>query len=341
MCRKRILLTGLSIMVLGSWCCCVPMTRAAETAGDSLMKIAFLGDSISAGVGASTPARRYATLVTKGLSQGQGKFEEVNLAISGSTMVDQPWPAPLSSGYPHRLRQALENKPDILVIQHGTNDNAVGSSAGEFLWSYRQAVRAIKEKLPRTKIVCMTICPSWGVAQATDAWLNQANAGIQEIAAAEQTLLAHTNFKLRHRRDLFPDGIHPNDEGHRIMAESVLEALQANAVQSRDNFDFVCMGPGQYRICGYVFEVKPDNPQAAAGWVCFRGVDKNGFTYRSDYPVEMASAFLRYNRDFTLTLTSEKGPVAEGNGHRDNYTGQGMFSLPPTGEKEFTGRINY
>ena len=180
-------------------------------------KILFMGDSISVGVGASSTAQRYTTLITNKLNEGKGYFEESNVAISGSTLVDHPWPKPGSSGYPHVLKKALELRPDIFVIQHGTNDNAIGSSLEEFLWSYRQVVLTIKEKLPQTQIVCMIICPSWNVVNSSKDWLNRANIGIQEIAAMEKTLIAYVNFKLHNQKELFPDGIHPNDIGHKII----------------------------------------------------------------------------------------------------------------------------
>jgi len=210
----------------------------------------------------------------------------------------------------------------------------VGASIGEFLWSYRQTVRAVKEKLPQTKIVCMTICPSWGITNSTEEWLNQANIGVQEIAALENTLLAHTHFRLQNRRDLFPDGIHPNDEGHRIMAESVIDALQEDKVKSKDTFDFICRGAGQYRICGMVFDIKTGDSARQDGWVCFRNMQKGGFTYLSDYPIEITTPFLWYDKD--LVITTIPKDLANGNlqGRRDPYRGCGNFSLPPTNGRE-------
>jgi lysophospholipase L1-like esterase len=296
------------------------------------MAILFIGDSISVGVGALVPENRYTALVTNALNQQHKGYDykELNFAVSGSTLVDQLWPEPNSSGYPYVLEKAIRSKPDIVVIQHGTNDNVAGSSIGQFLWSYQQVVRTIKEKLPRTRIVCMTICPSWGIASSTKEWRTQANVGIQEIAAMENTLLAHTNFKLKNRREFFPDGIHPNDEGHRIMAESVIEALDANEIRSKDRFDFICDGFGQYRICGYVFDIKAENSQDHDSWVCFYGVSKKGFTYVSDCNVDIASTFKLYDRDFIMKPAPEDANMSEAKSHRNNYTGQGMFSLSQT-----------
>lgn len=291
--------------------------------------VLFVGDSISIGVGASSSAKRYTTLVVESLNKKHDdcKFTELNLGISGSTLVDQSWPSPRSSGYPYILQKVIKAKPDIVVIQHGTNDNAVGCSLGNFLWSYRKFIRTVKKELPKTKIVCMTICPSWSVPIADSQWLECANVGIQEIAACENTLIAHTNFMLHNRRELFPDGIHPNDEGHRIMADSVVKTIEANDIKSKDNFDFICSQPGQYRICGYVFDVKPQGNQST-GWACFYNVGKTGWSYISDYSVNVASPFKLYDSDFNMMIKNEQGERIGSESRWKNNYGQGLFALP-------------
>ena len=313
----------------------------SSTTAKKPQKIVFVGDSISCGIGASSSKSRYTTVLTALLNVKEKKYKEVNLGISGSTLVDQLWPVPNSSGYPHSLAKALAEKPDIFVIQHGTNDNAVGASVGEFLWSYRQTVCTIKENLPQAKIVCMTICPSWGVFNSTREWLNLANIGIQEIAAFENTLLAHTNFKLHNRRELFPDGIHPNDEGHRIMAESVIEALLANDVKTKYKFDFICNGMGQHRICGYVFTSKAGDSVRDDGWICFRDFQKDGFTYISDYQIEITTPFKLYDKELVIKSISKDSAVDKLKGRCDKYRGCGVFSLPQTKNKEVVVKIDW
>jgi len=337
---QKILAVCLIVIIVHA--CCLGAPSVADVGMSTRnMSILFIGDSISTGVGASGPANGYTTLITTALNRRHKgyKYEEINLAISGSTLVDQLWPVPNSSAYPYILEKAIRSKPDIVVIQHGTNDNAAGSSIGQFLWSYKEVVRTIKEKLPRIRIVCMTICPSWGISSSTKGWLTQANVGIQEIAAMENTLLAHINFELKNRREIFPDGIHPNDEGHRIMAESVIKALDENKMMSKKRFDFICDGSGQYRMCGYVFTIKAENNINDDNWVCFRNVSKKGFTYTSDYSVDVISPYKIYDRDFIMKLPHEDANIPEAKSHWNEYTGQALFSLPQTNNREITLRI--
>ncbi|MFC1738033.1 SGNH/GDSL hydrolase family protein [Planctomycetota bacterium] len=296
-------------------------------------KILFMGDSISVGVGTSCSAKRYTTLVTNMLNEDNVNFKEINVAISGSTLVDHPWPKPGSSGYPHILKKTIEQKPDIFIIQHGTNDNAIGSSLEEFLWAYRQVIITIKEELPQTQIVCMTICPSWDVTNSSNDWLNQANIGIQEIAAIEKVLIAHVNFKLYNQKELFPDGVHPNDKGHKNMAESVVEAIKANKIQSKEKFDFICNGTGQYRICGYIFNIVP-NDLGDTSWTYFYNIKKDGFTYCSDYVVKISTPFKLYEKDFKTIVVSKKSKDFEVKSSWNNYNGTGNFILSETQDNQ-------
>ncbi|MBE6366585.1 MAG: SGNH/GDSL hydrolase family protein [Lentisphaerae bacterium] len=304
---------------------------AAGTLGAVETKtIMFVGDSISVGVGASHPGKRYSTLAVDMLNKAAGKtlYKEVNVAISGSTMTDQPWPSKHASGYPYRLKNVLKVKPDILVIQHGVNDNGVGCSLPEFSMAYRRFVQEVKAKLPQTAIVCMTACPSKYEDPGYDIWLNSANVAIQEIAACEETMLAQVNLALRNRLELFPDCYHPNDEGCRIIAETLVATIRENRRLSRNNFDFVAQRPGTYRLCGYIFQI-PEATAANNSYTCFYNVGKKGWSYSSNGPVKVTSPYKYYFSPMKCEL--ENGAKAQFTYRK--YFKNGIWQLPGTGNK--------
>ena len=286
-------------------------------------KILFLGDSITVGVGASEEATRFSTLVARELNAGSGDLAEVNLGVSGTTLCQ--------SGYPDVLPRALDAKPDIFVIAHGVNDNACGNSSGQFLWAYRETVRTVRRRLPETLIVCMTICPSWNHYNSNEEWLRLANTGIQEIAAQERTLLAQTHRALHNRRELFPDSMHPNDDGHRTIAESVVKAIRENRRQSEDNFDFIGNGAGFYRLCGYVVHAHGEVESPEGGWIEFVGLRRDGFGYRSDYCLDVVTPEQAFPADMAVDLRGDGGfaPIRR----RADYIGMVSFPLPQTGER--------
>jgi acyl-CoA thioesterase-1 len=310
----------------------------SSTAAEKTKKIVFMGDSISCGSGASNLEKRYSTVLTGMLNAKGGKFQEVNLGISGSTFVDQFWPAPNSSGYPYVLERVIAENPDVFVIQHGTNDNALGHSLGRFLWTYRQAVKIVKEKLPRTTIVCMTICPSWETLNSTDEWLNQANAGIQEIAAMENTLLAQTYLKLGYNSNIFPDGIHPDDTGHQVMAESVFEALEKNEPKSINNSDLTFRTPGEYRMCGYSIRTKGEQAPSADKWVELYNFGRKEFEYTSYCELEIGTPLRYADKDFTVSIKAGDS-VVKVKAQVNSWCGRANFTLPATNGKRTKVKI--
>ena len=322
------------LFVLLMACSCIGAEDKPAT-----QKIFFGGDSISVGSGASSGERRYTTVLTGMLNAGGVKYTELNYGISGSALVDQFWPAPNCSGYPYILEKAIAQKPDVFVMQHGTNDNALGHSLGRFLWTYRHTIGTLKEKVPGITIVCMTICPSWDTLSSTDEWLNQANAGIQEIAAMENTLLAQTYFKLQYRKDIFPDGIHPDDEGHRIMAQSVLEVLRENKVQSINDFDLTFRTPGEYRMCGYSISTKGDIKQSPGKWVELYGFGQKEFEYRSDYELKIITPLRYTDHSFVVNVTFEDSTSKKIQAGFSEWCGQGYYTLPSTKGKKAKVKI--
>ena len=253
----------------------------AFSASGSEKKILFFGDSIAMGVGASAKNKRFSSVLSRKLNSFSDNYKEINLAVSGATLI--------GTSYLKILPKAIAAKPDIFVIQYGTNDNAIGHSTSKFLYFYRLTVKKIKKKLPRTKIVCMTICPSWNHYNSNSAWLNMVNTGIQEIAAEENVLLAKNFYALKNSRKLFPDRIHPNDEGHKLMAESVYKAIKKNKAPNPDRIDFIASCPGKYRIAGYIIELMPSDDTANRGWAVFKGLGSKSFVYKSDYKLKVTT----------------------------------------------------
>ena len=288
-------------------CCGLPLLASA--ANEQPKVIAFVGDSISVGVGASTPAKRYTTLAVEMLNKEAGKtlYKELNLAISGSSMTTHPWPKKTSSAYPFLIAKVVKAKPDIVVINHGVNDNGGGASLAQYAWCYRNFVREVKAKLPKAAIVCMTTTPMRKDNKSCAEWTNQANAIVQEIAAMENTMVAHGNLEIRNRMEFFPDGTHPNDQGYQALAEALVKAIKTNRVQSVDDFDFVVQKAGTYRLCGYTFIVSP----AAAknnSYTCFYNVTNKGWSYVSNGAVSVLSDPLRYPVKMECKL-SNNAPV--------------------------------
>lgn len=304
------------------------ISAAALMLAGAEKKIVFVGDSISCGVGASPREMRFSTVAVKLLAENSGKYIEHNIAISGSTMSNQAWPGRTTSGYPYRLKDVIAAKPDIVVVQHGVNDNGTRCSLAEYFWSYRQFIREVKAALPNAGIVCMTITPVWRSPENMH-YMATVNTGIQEIAAKENCIVVHIEQALNGERKYFPDALHPNNDGHKIMAETLAAAIRENRVQKEDDFDFVIRKAGSYNICNWTFEVSAE--AAKGGFTVFRNIGKNGFTYSSHGPVKVISPMNYYGTE-VLCKTSDLPAAPEFFWH--HYTKCGTWKLLSTGGKE-------
>ena len=308
------------------------MTAAAiisSAAEKTTRKIVFIGDSISYGVGASSKDNRFTTVAVRLLNEsGNGvAYSEKNTAVSGSTFCQSNWPADKVSAYPDRLRYIIAVKPDIVVLQHGVNDQTAHSSIGDFGWSYRQFVREAKAALPDTTFVCLTITPTNRRGEMVQ-FHDITNTIIQEVAAKEGILVAQINQALDGRLDLFPDGLHPNDGGHRIMAETLVKTLKENRLQSPEKFDFIMRRAGHYRIMGYIISIS--ETAAKGGMTCFYGISKDEFCYSSCGQVTLESPFRLYLEPVRCQSDSN---IAVPPGVWNEYRRALTVKLPSTGGK--------
>ena len=310
-------LTAILVLVLAA---------AAGFGGNAVKKVMFVGDSIALGVGAKPRENRFSTVAVKLLNERAGRtaYVERNIAMSGSNLCESMWPGKATSGYPFRLQDVLKVKPDILVLQHGVNDVTTGSSLGDYGWSYRHFVRTVKEQLPGTVIVCMTLSP--GIRSgASLQWQEQANAIILEVAAKESTLLAPVSLVMNGRDDCYPDRLHPNNEGHRIIAEAIADTIEKNQPQSPDKFDFVIRRAGIYKICNYVFTVSEEAEKG--GMTCFFGITPYSFSYQVAGGVDVRTPIRSFFKEVAFQ-TDNRESVQKFQWHK--YLGCSFLTLSST-----------
>ncbi len=101
--------------------------------------------------------------------------------------------------------------PDIIVINHGTNDR--GRSADEFLCRYEEYLNMVRELRPDAKVVCLT--PFCG---AFDSELRGFIPSYNKKYQANVYLISSLNW-------IPSTPIHPLRDGHRIVAEHLAPLL--------------------------------------------------------------------------------------------------------------------
>ena len=210
------------------------------------MKIAFLGDSITCGYALPDATKRYTTVLCEQLGS-----QEENHGITGTLIAKAGLNRTDGKDFVSRLR--LIDDADIAVIFGGTNDyfwsdapicgeatNVFFAHAMETVCAYIGRVRAGKLTLvvtpyPHNGVGNFFGGETWRTSSRhdTDA-VNFCGHTLSEYAAVmEETCLKygipclnlHKNFAFDHRLHTL-DGCHPNEEGHRLLAEVIANKLK-------------------------------------------------------------------------------------------------------------------
>lgn len=205
----------------------------------------FLGDSITEGVGVSSPDRRYFELLKKDyrLSQVNG------YGISGSRFADQKNPDPdLPQDRYFASRIDEMEDADGVVVFGGTNDFGHGDAPlgtpsdrtpKTFYGACHDLFERLIKKFPGKPIVIMTplhrteeddIRTKDGIEVTLQTYVDI----IREVAEFYSLPVCdmYKNSGLQPRVDIIkekyiPDGLHPNDAGHVILAKRLGEFLSS------------------------------------------------------------------------------------------------------------------
>jgi acyl-CoA thioesterase-1 len=189
-------------------------------------KVACVGDSITYGAGVK--ARRHNNYPAQ-LGRMLGENWEVkNFGVNGATLLkkgDKPyWKL---AAY----QSALQFEPDVVIIKLGTNDTKPHNwkHKAEYINNYVEMIKSFKAlKSKPTVWVCYPV-PAyperWGISDKTiktevmpmvDAVSKMANVKIIDLYTA-----------LSEKSELFPDKIHPNAAGAKIIAETIHKTVSA------------------------------------------------------------------------------------------------------------------
>lgn len=200
------------------------------------LKINFLGDSITQGSGTTGPDKLFHQIIKREC----GLAEAYNCGVGGTRIAKQTVP-----GYHiHDLYFALRAKTitkdvDAIVIFGGTNDFGHGDSKmGDidstdiytFCGAVNNLLNELKADFPKAKLVFMT-----PLRRQTEATPNHdgkiledyVNAIIEICAKHDVPVidLFRSNIIDPFDKEVIPDGLHPNDKGHIIMADYIAKEL--------------------------------------------------------------------------------------------------------------------
>jgi lysophospholipase L1-like esterase/pimeloyl-ACP methyl ester carboxylesterase len=188
------------------------------------VRVACVGDSITAGSGTPSPDwHGYPAQLQRLLGDG---YVVGNFGVSGSTLLnagDKPYQQQAA------FKKALSSRPDVVVIQLGTNDTKPQNWAhqAQFAADYADLVRQF-QALPSNPRIFLSLPPY--VAGAGNFGINEpvlleAIPLIQAVAKETQATVIDVHAAFLNRDDLLPDRVHPNAAGATVLAKTVYTSL--------------------------------------------------------------------------------------------------------------------
>ncbi len=180
--------------------------------------ILFFGDSLTAGYGLSTE-EAFPNLIEKELNKKENRAKIINAGLSGET----------SAGGLSRIDWLLRQSIDVFVLELGANDGLRGLHLDQTRKNLQSILDKVKAKYPKARIVLagMMVPPNMGKIYSEEFKNIYPDLAKKNGATLIPFLLKDVGGieKLNQA-----DGIHPNVEGHKIVAQNLLPVFQ-NLIQ--------------------------------------------------------------------------------------------------------------
>ena len=176
--------------------------------------ILFVGTSLTAGYGLD-PDDAYPQQVQRKIDEAKLPYQVVNAGVSGET----------SASLLRRIDWLLRQPIDVIVIESGANDGLRGIPIETMRSNLQQIIDRVKSARPNARIVLaqMEAPPNLGIS-----YTRRFRSVFPEVAAKNgAVLLPFILENVAGRRELNQaDGIHPNLQGERLVAENVWKGLR-------------------------------------------------------------------------------------------------------------------
>ena len=224
------------------------------------VRVACVGDSITFGYGLhhTYPAQLGRWLGTN--------YDVRNFGVSSTTLLRH-------GDYPYIGRSAYTNaldfKADIVVIDFGANDSKHPNDGSldatkalnnwqhkaDFNDDYKELIAAFHQANPAAKIFICYPTPDfpgrWVINENTirDEMIPM----IREVADEAGASVINLHSALAGKAELFPDTVHPNDEGAKLMAAEIFRALTGKLPPDEDNGEVAASASMQNRYRAKAF----------------------------------------------------------------------------------------
>ena len=191
------------------------------------IKVACVGDSITYGcMVANRNKNNYPTVLNELLGEG---YCVANFGYSDRTAIktgNRPYTAE------KLYQQSLDFRPDIVVILLGTNDSKKCNWDKEkYVKDYGEIIDSYLNLDSAPKVYMLMLPPVFDVGKNTlyglrkDVIDNEIYPAALQIAQEKQLPYIDLHEIFKGKKHLFADGVHPNTEGCKLLAQEVYNAI--------------------------------------------------------------------------------------------------------------------
>lgn len=175
-------------------------------------KLVVLGDSISEGYGV-TQESAYPALLEKKIKAAGKDWTVINSGVSGSTTASAK----------SRIQWLLKSKPDLVFLALGANDGLRGLKVPDSKSNLEQAILELKKQKIVVILGGLYMPPNYG-KDYTESFkkmyvdLAKKNS-VKLVPFILDKVAGDSKYNLA-------DGIHPNEKGHEIIAETIFNEIK-------------------------------------------------------------------------------------------------------------------
>lgn len=179
---------------------------------DQRPAIVCFGDSLTAGLGLDQ-GQSYPDLLQHELDARGYHYRVVNMGVSGETTQDGL----------ARIGMVLEEKPAVVVVEFGANDGLRGQPVTNMRNNLGEMISTLQKAGAQVLLAGITLPPNYGVD-----YIHRFDAVYPDLETKYKVrLLPFLLLNVAGNAQLMQrDGLHPNAEGTRTVAENVFKALE-------------------------------------------------------------------------------------------------------------------
>ena len=117
--------------------------------------------------------------------------------------------------------------PDLVLVFMGINDLGRGVDVSDFLADYEKTLDRIKMKYPQATVCCVNLPDRGYLKQRTEAFCKAIDSAVKK---AGSNFFVADLYRSRLNNDFYymntVDGLHPDEDGMKIIADIVEEAIK-------------------------------------------------------------------------------------------------------------------